>query len=175
MKHRLHIEKHVIIIALIAGLFFSSESHAQRALDSKLTSKVVTSLVQYIKWEKNSKDQMIICTFGDEDVGKAISALNVPNISSRITTDIDQIKSDCNIVYIGGNEVNNIDAILWKVKPLDAATISAIPGFARMGGMIEIDANSAKKLKFLINVLSAKKSNVVISSDLLSISSIVKN
>lgn len=142
-------------------------------MNNKLLAQVITSLIQYMKWqEKPYKDNITICTLGLGDVGKEIKTLKLPRISVKSQPDPREL-STCHIAYISHSEQNQLSEVLWKLNPHQVVSISNIEGFAEAGGTIQLDTTGGK-LSFRININTAKEAKVVINSDLLSISKTVK-
>ncbi len=161
------------VVILLAGLYYSLASAAQqRKLDDRLLAQVVTSLVQYMKWqERDYKNNITLCTLGLSAVGRNIKDLKLPNIKVRERPDSVNW-SKCHIVFIDSSEQNQLGEILWKLKPFQVVSMSDISGFTEAGGTIQLVTDTSK-LSFKININSAKEAKVVIDSDLLNISEIV--
>jgi hypothetical protein len=78
----------------------------------------------------------------------------------------------CQMVYIGGSERKNLDAILRSLSAASILTVSDIQEFAQRGGMIGFTIEE-NRVRFAINVEAAERANVRVSSRLLKLAKIV--
>ena len=144
-----------------------------RNLDSQLTARIVSSLVQYLKWkERDYKNNVTICTLGLDGVGNAIQRLGLSNIKVINQPDLSALVG-CHIVYISITEQENLSELLWKIKQYQIVSVSQMPGFVEAGGTIQI-MTEVNKLSFKVNVTTAKNAKVVIDPDLMNDAGIVQ-
>lgn len=151
--------------------FAPQASYASDKADA-LLAKVVSSLVQYIRFPSHAKGQeVLICTVGVGNIGEKINELKLKKIKALSRPDDTELKK-CDMVYISLSEQNQFSETLWKIRPYHALTISNIEGFADAGGGIELVTEG--RLSFRININAVKESKVSIGGDLLNIAEIVK-
>lgn len=78
----------------------------------------------------------------------------------------------CHILFISSGMEGRLGEILERLKGTSTLTVSDIDGFARRGGMINF-IMVENKIQFEINVETAEKANLQISSHLLRLARIV--
>lgn len=79
--------------------------------------------------------------------------------------------SECQVLFLDGDNPRAIAAILKKVENSPVLTIGRNPDFMRMGGMINL-VESGSRFKLQVNVCAARKAGLTISSKLLNLSEI---
>lgn len=79
--------------------------------------------------------------------------------------------SDCHILFISSGELPDIKGALSGLHQRNVLTVSESAGFLRMGGIVRF-YTERNKIKIEINVASAKRTQLQISSKLLSIATI---
>jgi YfiR/HmsC-like len=80
--------------------------------------------------------------------------------------------SACQIVFVPVTEKDRADRILKGLKGASALTVGETPGFAALGGVVNLTVEG-NKVHFEVNLLAAERANLKISSKLLGIAKIV--
>lgn len=143
---------------------------AQKVDVYALKSALVYNFVKFTQWPENSINTRIeICYFNDLYkpgltlvAGKKIASYS---ISIRQIDNINDVDT-CQLVYIDKSKRDILNRLFLKVQGKPILTVSDIVGFYDEGGMIEITL-SDNRLRFLINLDSVNKSNIVLSSQML--------
>jgi len=78
----------------------------------------------------------------------------------------------CHLVFISDSEARRVETILAPLASRPVLTVSDMTNFARQGGVIGFYPEG-KKVRFEINVNTAQRSGLKISSDLLRLGKIV--
>jgi hypothetical protein len=73
---------------------------------------------------------------------------------------------DCQILFISRSEAGRLGGILERLKGRSVLTVGDVDGFAQLGGIIRF-VTEQNKVRFRINLQSAKAANLTISSKLL--------
>ncbi len=104
-------------------------------------------------------------TIAGETIGKA------PLKADRIDT-IDDAKH-CRILFISASEDARIEEILNRLRKTPVLTVSDAPGFVALGGMIQFVVQD-DRVRFEINVSTAKQVGLTMSSQLLKVAAAVR-
>jgi hypothetical protein len=96
--------------------------------------------------------------------GKALVARRVVSISEA---------SQCRILFVSSSEESRLKPILAELNKFPVLTVSDIPHFSDRGGMIEFVLENGR-VRFDVNLASAEKSGLTLSSELLKVASVVK-
>jgi YfiR/HmsC-like len=75
---------------------------------------------------------------------------------------------DCRILFISSTEDKHLKEILVALANGGVLTVSDMPNFVRRGGMIQFTLEG-EKIRFEINLASAKSARLVLSSELLKV------
>jgi hypothetical protein len=74
----------------------------------------------------------------------------------------------CAILFLGESESSHLDRDLAAVAKLPILTVSDIPGFMESGGTIQFVLQE-NRVRFEVNLNPARKSGIVLSSQLLKV------
>ena len=80
----------------------------------------------------------------------------------------------CHLVYLSGVDAAQSKVALQSLNESPALTVSDLPGFAQLGGIVALVVDD-EKLRFVINVDAASRARLSLSSKLLSLASIVRD
>lgn len=147
--------------------------------ENEIKAAVLGKLNHFIK-QKSPIDnkQFIIAVFKDEKFATLLKEqyknkqINHKNVLVKDVQTIEEIKNP-NILYIGKTSQELQYQLIQYSQNHALLSISEESGFGQRGGIIQLYFSSLK-IRFKINLIAAKKSNLKISSSLLSISTIVK-
>lgn len=104
-------------------------------------------------------------TIAGETIGKS------PLKDERIGS-IDDAKR-CRIVFISASEDAHLDEILDRLGKMPVLTVSDVPSFLARGGMIQFVVQD-NRVRFEINVSTAKRAGLAVSSQLLKVAAAVR-
>jgi len=85
-----------------------------------------------------------------------------------------QTPINCQVLYIANSESEHYDNILTSVHSEPVLTISELPHFSRSGGIIELYRDKGR-IRFIINLKSARTAGLVISSRLLKLAEVIEH
>ncbi len=74
----------------------------------------------------------------------------------------------CHILFISSSEESQLKEILATLDKTSVLTVSDISQFTRRGGMIQFVV-AANKVRFEVNVTSAERTGLILSSQLLKV------
>jgi hypothetical protein len=119
-----------------------------------------------------------ICVMGRDPFGPTLDAtVNGETLEGRrlVTLRINSVHevAPCRILYISESEEAQVKTILDAIGRAPVLTVSDIPNFSERGGMIQFVLENGR-VRFRVNVASAEKAGLTLSSQLLKVASAVK-
>jgi len=97
-------------------------------------------------------------TLADEKIdGKRVTVKRVPSA---------QDATHCQVLFIGLSEEHQLTEILAALDGSTVLTVSDMPQFSRRGGMVQFVLDGSK-VRFEINLASAERAGLILSSELL--------
>ena len=120
-----------------------------------------------------------ICTLGDSPLGNAVEKLPRTLADGR-RVDLRALagnadSSECEFLFIGRSEADNIDTLLRRIQGRRLVTVSDIEGFAQSGGLVEFSLRSdGSGVLILINRKAAQKQGIEFNAQLLRLARIVE-
>jgi hypothetical protein len=80
---------------------------------------------------------------------------------------------DCQILFISSSENSNLKNIITELKDSPILTVGDVPGFTKSGGMINFSIRE-NKIRFRVNLYSAQRAQLSISSKMLRLAELVR-
>jgi hypothetical protein len=137
---------------------------------------------RFVEWpQRPPRDDagFTICVLGTDPFGAALDATLADGVmhgrkvvARRIATPQDA--HACHILFISASEERRLTAIVQSLNQSDVLTVSDIPQFAARGGMIQF-VTAGSRVRFEINLPSARGAGLTMSSELLRVASAVRN
>lgn len=140
----------------------------------------IYNFAKYVDWPPgtlhNNSSNLFFCIIGKSPLNAVMESLSEKNIKGRRITvrQLKQLESldNCNLLFVNADMKSHLPEILALATPRSILTVSDYKGFAAEGGIIEF-VPVKDKIRFEINNRSAKKTNLKISSQLLSLAKTV--
>ncbi len=156
-------------------------AHDVVSAEYQIKAVFLFNFLQFVEWPPESslaEDEPIrIGVLGDDPFGVALDeAVRGERVRGRPLTvsrarRAEQLR-DCHLLFISKSEGGGLDAILPAFAHRPVLTVSDADGFARQGGIIAFYPEG-KKVRFEINVGSARSAGLKISSELLHLGRII--
>lgn len=161
------------VLLLIAA--WPLAGNAQTATASEVKAAFVFNFAKFVEWPPaaQNSDTMTFCLMGQSPTadilqrtlpGKVVNGRRVLLKRVRRTADLPA----CQIVFIAEDAGKDAEAFLADSRPLPILSVTEIPGLAHRGAMIEF-VLVEDKVGFEINLESANRAGLKISSKLLSL------
>lgn len=192
-----------LILSLISLIFFSySGAHALEAKVTLVNWPVVAvanaqefapseyqvkaaflyQFLNFVEWPEDSglkgEPEISICVLGEDPFGPALAAIEGETVRGKKVKvkGVGNIKGmkGCNILFISGSERANMQEILQFAEYSAILTVGDMEGFAESGGIIGF-VTKENKVRFKINLKSAREAGIKISSKLLRVGYIIGN
>ena len=160
------------IISTATLAVHAAESPSQ---EYQIKAVFLFNFAQFVEWPPASfssvESPLVIGVLGRDPFGSALEGAvqgersNGRGFVVERYTRSDEIKN-CHILFISQSEAGRLAGILNGLKGRSILTVSDVDGFTENGGMIRF-VMEQNKIRFRINLDSAKASNLVLSSKLL--------
>ena len=159
-----------------------ADAQSDSAGEYEVKAAVLYNLMRFVEWPPSSfpdpQTPTVLCILGRDPFGDALTSIVPKQASSGRPVAIRHPRDGkqaggCHVLYIGTSERKHIVQILSDLKGSSVLTVAEMAQFAAHGGMIEFGLED-KQVRFDINLDSATRAGVTISSRLLVLARIVK-
>jgi hypothetical protein len=169
----------LILVCILSVLPFAEANAIPNEYEVK--SAFIYNFTKFIQWPDasftNQDDPLKICVVGDKPELKHFQKLNHKIVRGRslsirtmLPTDATE---DCHVVYFTQLDTDQIRTTLAAIQHRPILTIGDYKGFTHHMGIIEFRIDPKGRVRLLINLERAKRSNIKISAQLLEVASIV--
>lgn len=175
---------HILIVFLLCSIVTGVEpadSDIEIPVEYQVKAAFIVNFIKFVDWSEaafiDSKSPVTISILGDTFLTPALKAIEDVPVKGRhlsihpIKTLMD-LKSS-HILFISASEKHQIKEILQSVNGTSVLTVGEFEGFCDTGGIINFILVD-NKVHFEINPDAAHKANLVISSKLLRLATIVR-
>ncbi|MBF0225545.1 MAG: YfiR family protein [Desulfobacterales bacterium] len=169
----------IIITCMMAFILMPFHGFSVEAPEYTIKSIFIKKIIKYITWPDNSfnsSDNAInLCFVEENEFLDAFDTLKDKSSKDRpiYLKNYWLSSQTCHILFINSKNRKLVESILSKVKNMPVLTIGEMEGFVELGGIINFIKES-DKIRFEINIDSAKRSGFTISSHLLKLSKIFR-
>lgn len=130
---------------------------------------------KFVEWPEtafeSANQSFVICVLGEDPFGKELDAVvrdksinNRPVLVQRMQDVSDM--GTCHLLFVSASEQENISEVLRAIKWGGVLTVSEASQFIEKGGNIQFLFQD-NKVRFVINVTSAERAGLKMSSQLL--------
>jgi hypothetical protein len=174
-------KKHGLLLGLLMFALLGIDSAIAQPENGQVKALFLYNFANFVRWPAqafaNNSDTLRMCIFGDAQLGPFLDQINGTRIRDKrlqvIRTDVlSDIESGCHILFVSVNKSNFLPQLTSSTKNIYVLSVSDVENFARSGGVISI-LRTSDKLTFEINLDTALRNGLLISSDLLSMARIV--
>ena len=183
----------VVPVAAGVCLFAPASVAAERFPDQaspELTAAFIFNFARYTEWPESSLGDtgrpFRVLVLGDDRIARAIDHLETGRIHGREVrahslpfADGDELGrslreqlDDARVVFVGSSYRGKASTVLNLIDRKDVLTIGCFPGFAREGGMLNLEVRQ-DRMRFEANPESIHRSTLRISSEVLDLATIV--
>jgi hypothetical protein len=169
------------LLLALGGCLLAAEAFAQNR-HYQLKAAFLVHFASYVDWPANafpSDDSPIIFgVLGENPFGDTLKGLVAGEAVNGRRALVEEYKSvrdimRCHVLFISDSERSRLPSILQSLAGRSIVTVSDLEGFTDEGGMIRFVTES--RVRFRINVETARKANLTISSKLLRLADAVEN
>ena len=160
--------------ALWLALALPSWSQAQELTEYSVKAVLYYRLAQFVYWpqDKPPPKPMQLCVVGKSPFGSALEQVDKSSGNAQFQVTPSEI-ANCQMIFIPRSESGNLNNWLERAGSRQMVTVSAIPGFARAGGMIELPLEG-ERVNIVINRRSAQKLGFEFNAQLLRLARVVE-
>jgi hypothetical protein len=166
----------IVRVALAILLFVRSTVAAQDVTEPALKAAFIYNFAKFTEWPADpasAKDPFIFCVVGDSAVGDALvraveaRVLGGQNLTVSFLTPSDPLPK-CRLLYMSAVTARQASQLLAELHDVPVLTISDLEGFTELGGIAKFFFEHGQ-LRFSVNLASAERAHLRISSRLLSL------
>ncbi len=172
-----------VAVALVC-LFGSQASLSDdaRFAEYQVKALFLYNFANFVEWPldafESGNENITMCLYGDVPFGVFLDAVDGTLIGDRElllrrTTDIEQIKSGCHILFVGEDQKVRLPTFWNEIQFVYVLSIGEEQGFAERGGIVNI-MRTTDQVQFEINITNAVDQGLFIGSDILSLAREIK-
>jgi hypothetical protein len=169
----------LITWSVIATGLLQAQKSAPTA--NQVKSAYLYNFGKFVEWPANSsssEEYFNICVLGDEAFGSTLETTIAQESIKGQKVLVKRIAKaqeapGCRILFISVSQQGHLKEILTELDNTSILTVSDMPEFARLGGMIQFVVQ-ANKVRFEVNLTSAERTGLTLSSQLLQVAVAVK-
>lgn len=167
------------VIAAIAVCAFTPFAAAQMT-EPALKAAFLHRFVKFVEWPADALapgQRLAMCVVGDAAVAHALAQAikGHPIEGHDLAVTVLKAKesaSGCHLLYVSASEMKRSAALLLAARGASVFTVSDADSFAESGGVAQLIVEN-NRIRFAINVASAQRGRLNISSRLLTLATIV--
>ncbi len=160
---------------------FTADAQPAPRSEYEIKAAYLFTFGKFVDWPpRPARDEsaITICVLGADPFGPVLDStlagatIRGRKVSLRRLTGPDNA-AGCHIVFVSASEERRVSTIVPALNQSGALTVSDMPQFASHGGMIQF-VSAASRVRFEINLLSAREAGLTMSSELLRVASAVR-
>lgn len=140
--------------------------------EDEVKAAFIFNFVKFVEWpEMAEKKEIKVCFTGEKPLSGNLTLLEgrkAHNLVLKISSGSVPPEDICDVLFLSASDRKSLSELLIFYSEKPVLTISDVPGFARSGGMIGLVVVD-NKVRFEINLSAVNKSQLKISSQLLSL------
>ena len=163
-----------IVAALVPILLYA------QSIEYSVKASFIEKFARFTDWNAMANDEyFVIDVLGESpfngELEKIAKKVKIKNRTVRINyIDTYQEIKNCHVVFICGSEKNRITDIMKFIEHQNILTIADTPGFCKKGVHLNFYIDESETIKYEVNPLAFKKSNLTVEMQLLSFGKIVQ-
>jgi hypothetical protein len=150
----------------------------QRPTEAQVKAAYLFNFGKFVKWQRNEaggSESLQICILGKDPFGTVLDSTVAGESVDGKTITVKRIVTvpqapQCRILFISLSEEHRLRPILAAAQRSGALTVSDIPHFAELGGIIEFTIQQ-DRIRFEVNRAVAEQCGLILSSQLLKVAS----
>jgi hypothetical protein len=170
----------LVVITAIAVCAVTPSASAQ-ITESDLKAAFLHKFVKFVEWPAGALPpghRLLMCVVGDDALagalGRSIEGHAIDGHDLTVTV----LKpggpaSGCHLLYVSASAMKRSAALLLSTRSAAIFTVSDADKFAESGGVAQLIVENGR-MRFAINIASAQRGRLSLSSKLLSLAKIVK-
>ena len=166
---------------MLALLFFNREVlFAQSIAAPALKAAFLYNFAKFTEWPSDALvpgQRLSLCVVGDDNVADALEqtirghAIEGHELTLTVAKP-DAVILSCHLLYVSASDVKRAAPLLARAAHFPIFTVSDADRFAESGGIAQLILED-DRMRFAINVTSAKRSRLNLSSKLLNLAQVI--
>jgi hypothetical protein len=144
--------------------------------ENEVKSAYLYNFGKFVEWPAKATSAgefFTICVLGDDTFGSTLETTIARETINGKQVLVERVAkpqdaASCRILFISSSEQSRIKQILAELDKTSVLTVSDMPEFTGRGGMIQFVVE-AKRVRFEVNLTSAERSGLTLSSQLLKV------
>ena len=172
----------LVTIGFISGSLSDVYAQSKADLEYRIKAAFIYKFIKFIEWPSlefgNDQGPFLVCVLGEDPFGDILEETfegktgHGRALSVKRSRELSGLE-DCHVIFISASERRRLGKILEVIQSDSILTIGDTENFALSGGMIRLQ-KKGKKLRFEINLKSAQKAGLSISSKLLVLGKVIQ-
>lgn len=172
-----------VLIAVAAYVGALPVARAQQASEREYEIKAafLYNFIKFIDWPTDilpaTTDTLAVCVLSDDPFGEALEPLRDKVVKGRRLAirrvEPKQALGLCHVLFVGSAEEKRLPQLMQNLQGASVLTIGEMERFAQAGGIINFVVER-NRIRFDINVASAERARLKLSSQLLSLARLVR-
>lgn len=171
----------ILIISTSPGSVLLAAEQPSVAGESNLKSAYIFNFIRFTDWpeaaQQEGEDRLLLNVLGEHDILDVLKTISKKQIGQKMGLEVQACATiacirESSVLFISKSLTDDLRDLLKPVAGIPILTISDIPDFARLGGMIEI-RKMDNKLTFIINLGAVRKANLYLSAQLLQLAEVI--
>jgi uncharacterized protein DUF4154 len=170
------------MLVAVQVLAYASQAASQTATVPALKAAFLYNFANFAEWPADvlaPAQRLSLCVVGDDAVANAIEQVIKGRAVEGHELIVQIVKPDgplrsCHLLYVGGRDAKRSSQILETLKGSTVFSVGESDNFAESGGVVQLIAEK-DRMRFAVNVASAQRARLHISSKLLKLATIVKD
>ena len=159
------------------------DAYAQSASlrEYEIKAAFLYNFIKFIDWPSEvlpeTSDTMTVCVLSDDPFGEALESIKGKTVKGRrlAIRRIEPVRDleSCHVLFIGAAEEKRLPQVMQSLRGSSVLTVGEMERFVQSGGIINFVVER-NKVRFEINVNSAERARLKLSSQLLSLARVVR-
>jgi hypothetical protein len=147
----------------------------------QLKAAFVYNFIKFVDWPgavlPETSDTISVCVLGEEAFAEGFDTLKDKTVKGKklAVRRLEQVKDadGCHVLFISSSADKRAPQVLQTLQSASVLTVGEMDRFPQLGGIINFVVER-NKLRFEINVSSAERARLKLSSQLLSLAKVVR-
>jgi len=165
---------------VLLALACPCRAHAEPT-EQEVKAALIFNITRFVEWPvgtfRSPDAPLVVALLGQDEVSAVLEQMLLHKTVDGHPVEVRRVSvagdaASCQVVYVATSEERRIGAILKALHGTPTLTVAEINPFAELGGHVEL-ALEDRRIRVLVNPVSARASHLKISAKLLSLARIV--
>jgi hypothetical protein len=170
------------VVAAVVSISVAAAAQSPRRSEYEVKAAYLFTFARFVEWTpRPSRDDssFTICVLGTDPFGATLDStladavIRGRKVGARRISEPDAA-AGCHIIFISASEDRRVAVLAPQLAAIGVLTVSDMPRFTERGGMIQF-VTAANRVRFEINLQSARQAGLMMNSELLRVASAVRN